>query len=290
MIGLGLSVTGPPAIKRGYPMGNRKTKVTVPSDMASTESPKSGTPITFHEYIQHDGFVTGVARYQEPTADLGDFQIRVSGQPESVNVFGAEARILSLRIVPITARDGYLEEQHAAWLKRNLERFKRSQVALLQLLDLDKKADLAAWSVREADLLDLISPSGEHDLDFERHRLVEIQVLSKLNPKQAYRLSLQIDPSVAVGTCDIFRYSGDTGEIGEMDASITVQGGNPDLYLYQGGAWRDDSTHGPGQSESVHGDGTSGTWRLHVHGQGAGSTYTLNASWIIKNNDQRQDH
>ena len=271
-------------------MEKRESKVAVQSDMTPTESPMSGTPIRFDEYIQHDGFVTGVARYQEPTADLGDFQIRVSGRPESVDAFGAEARILSLRIVPITARDRHLEEQHTAWLERNLERVERSRVALLQLLESDKKADLAAWSAREAHLLDLILPPVEHALDLERERLVEIQVLSKINPEQSYQLSLQIDPSVPVDTCDIFRYSGDTGGISEMDASITVQGGNPNLYLYQGGIWKDDSTHGPGQPESVHGDGTSGQWRLHVHGESAGCVYTLNASWIITNNNRSDRH
>lgn len=236
---------------------------------------RKGTPVEYKEYLKHAGYVTGIAYYSNPQG-LGNFRIYVSGPPESVDRFAAEASILAMQIAPGTDKDyAELIEQQAEACKRQNERLRRQAEAIRKLTDATTMA-----AVKDDERRDLIraasDPRPEHDAgkpNLQRDRLIEIEVLDKLEPRVPYFLRYTVDPSVARGTCDI--WSMFDNNVIDTWANLTWTGGDPDLYLYRGFNEMARSINGSGLNESVYAWGGVGAWRLHVYGYSDASSYEI---------------
>lgn len=238
------------------------------------QQPK-GTRLKYQEYLKHDTYVTGIAYYANPQG-LGNFRIYVSGPPDSVDRFAEEASIIAMQIAPGTDADfAKMRERQAEACKRQSERLQRQAEALRKLADPAALAGLSEYERREL-ISDASDPQPAHDgaqPNLQRDRLIQIEVLDKLEPRVPYFLAYTIDPSVARGTCDIWCLF--SGNVIETWAGLTWTGGDPDLYLYRGYAEMARSTNGTGSNESVYGWGGWGEWRLHVYGFSDGSSYEI---------------
>ncbi|HNP73820.1 MAG TPA: hypothetical protein PLO33_19295 [Kouleothrix sp.] len=240
---------------------------------------RKGIPIEYKEYLKHDGYVTGIAYFSNPQG-LGNFRIYVSGPPESVDRFAAEASVIAMQIAPGTDKDyEQLFEQQAEACRRQNERLRRqadairklSDSAFMDAVDADERRDL----IRAAS-----DPRPQHDAckpNLRRDRLIEIEVLDSLKPRVPYFLSYTIDPSVARGTCDIWSLFDDN--VIDTWANLTWTGGDPDLYLYRGFSEMARSVNGAGANESVYGWGGVGAWRLHVYGYSDASSYEISETY-----------
>lgn len=241
----------------------------------TTDQRRKGTPVEYKEYLKHDGYVTGIAYYSNPQG-LGNFRLYVSGPPESVDRFAAEAGIISMQIAPGRDEDfALMRERQAEACKLQSERLQRQLEALHKLSDPEVLKNLSEED--RADLLrEASDPLPQHDAEkpnLRRDRHIQIEVLDKLEPRTPYFLSFTVDPSVAQGTCDIWSLF-DTNVI-ETWANLLWTGGDPDLYLYRGFSEMARSTNGTGFNESVYGWGGWGEWKLHVYGFSDGSSYEL---------------
>ena len=230
----------------------------------STKVVEAGSKIKYDEVQKHATHVTGIVHFSDPQG-RGNFRIYVSGQPDKVDRFAEEAIIVSMRLAPAQAEDiAFIQAQQEATCKNRLE----------QLVQ-DAEGRESTKST---------TPRPEHDHlapDLQRDRLIQIEVLDKLEPKITYVLSMVLDPiSVAQHTCDIYGLWNDTGWISSASAAVTPTAGDPDLFLYRGGAWMAQSRGGPGWIDSVYGEGGAGTWSIHVYGYDPSNAYDLANSWL----------
>jgi hypothetical protein len=244
----------------GYAKADNKRK----SKASSTKVDEAGSKIKYDEIQKHDAYVTGIAHFSDPQG-RGNFRIYVSGQPDKVDRFAEEAVIVSMRIAPAQAEDvAFIQAQQEADCKNRLE----------QLIQ-DAEGRESKKST---------SPRPEHDHlapNLQRDRLIQIEVLDKLEPKITYALSIVLDPiSVAQHTCDIYGLWNDTGGIDWVSAAVTPVSGDPDLFLYRGGNPMSQSRGGPGWTDSVSGWGGGGTWSIHVYGYEPSNSYDLADSWL----------
>lgn len=247
-----------------------------------------GTPIRYREIIEQDGYVTGIAEYIDPEGQ-GIFKIYVSGQRDAIQQYEADAVILDLKIIP-TATDQTVKQDTIRGLERQIIRLERQSVALRRLLELEQQPDPIPDETR----LELETQAGEYLMEhhtdspnLDRDRLIEIEILEGPISEPPYTILFSIDPPVAENTCDIYAYKG--SQPSTVYASIAIEGGDPDTYLYRGGNEKD---HAEGGDTDVYGSGGAGTWRLHIFGREAGTSYKLDKSdrWKVNFNDQSNSH
>ena len=255
-----------------YAKTNNKRK----NKRASTQAAADGTKIRYDEIQKHSDYVTGIAHYSDPQG-RGNFRIYVSGQPDKVDRFAEEAVILTMRVGPAQADDiAFFQAQQEADCKNRIERF------------------IEDAEGRESEKS--TAPQPEHDYpapNLQRDRLIQFEVLDKLEPKAAYAVSIVLDPiSVAQHTCDIYGLWNDTGSINWVSASVIPVSGDPDLFLYRGGVLMSQSRGGAGWTDSASGWGGAGTWSIHVYGYEPSNSYDIAESWLwrLDADDAAQTH
>lgn len=242
--------------------------------------------LTYDAHIRHAGYVTGVAYYGN---EGQEFAIHISGQPDIVEASLRDIRINTLRFTEIDPP----KPQDPEEILRHYEDFITTQrKKLTQLKRILKRYSsdpevtakkLHPWEQNYSAGL------GCHSLlpDWERSRLIEFEILTPLNPRRYYQFSIQLDPTVAEGHCDIYKLE---AEKPTKSVKVTVKtlGGNPDAYLYHNNSLIDSSTNSSGENETVEGTcENKGTWYLHVYGAGSGTArYDVRGNWTLSSDEQ----
>jgi hypothetical protein len=244
----------------GYAKADNKRK----NKSSSIKIAQAGSTIKYDEIRKHATHVTGIAHFSDPEG-RGNFRIYVSGQPDKVDRFAEEAVIVSMHIAPAQAED-------IAFSQAQLEADCKNRFEELQNL-VDGRAS-------EKSTL----PRPEHDHlapNLQRDRLIQVEVLDKLEPKITYAVSIVLDPiSVAQHTCDIYGLWNDAGDVSWVSAAVIPVSGDPDLFLYRGGIPITQSRGGPGWTDSVSSGAGAGIWSIHVNGYEPSNSYDLAESWL----------
>ena len=243
-----------------YAKANGKQK----NKRRGTQVYAAATKIVYDEIQKHAEYVTGIAQYSDPQG-RGNFRIYVSGQIDQVERFAEEAVILEMRVAPAQAEDIAAFQAHQeAECKNRLERF---------IQDAEGRESEKSTA-----------PSSEHDYpapNLKRDRLIQFEVLDKLEPKVPYAIAVVLDPiSVAQHSCDIYGLWNDPGNINWVSASVIPVSGDPDLFLYRGGVLMSQSRGGAGWTDSASAWGGAGTWSIHVYGYAPSNSYDLAESWL----------
>jgi hypothetical protein len=213
----------------------------------------------------------------------GSFEFHVSGQPESIEAYAQQARILRLDIAPIDDEEMQIEANRQKVLAAN----RREWLEQIHLL----KGDVEAAALTELNNLDSLinqlKPEGKEaarmnsEEDLSQDRLIEIIPLYDPDPDQAHQLSFTIHPDVPKGRRDIYKPV--VGGTPSASGSISVSAGDADLALYRGGQIFDTSLSS-GKTDAVFGQGGAGQWKLHVIGF-TNATYQVFGDWVLRKNN-----
>lgn len=246
------------------------------------DNPGEGIPIHYEKIIQQDGYVTGVAVVESP-GGAGRFEIRVSGQLESIEAYAQQARITRLDLNVLDDEEKQVEANRQRVLAANRQEWLEQ---LNQLKTKVEAADLTELNDLDS-LVKQLKPEGKEagrmnsEEDLSQDRLIEIIPLDDQDPDQPHQLSIAIHPTVPQGRRDIYKPVV-TGTV-SASASITVSAGDADLALYRSGKIFDASLSS-GNSDAVFGQGGVGQWKLHVIGF-TNATYQVFGDWVLRKNN-----
>jgi hypothetical protein len=237
-----------------------------------------GQKIEIKEYQDHDGYQTAIGLVKA-TGGISDmFEVHISGQPESIRDYVANAVFLKLELVQDAEADRLREEHQAralATLRAQWYGRLRKIRSFVSKANIDQlnNPDLQIEAMGESGKPNEV---GDIEFDPQHGRLIEILPMHDFERGCNYALTVTIHPDILQGQWDYHSYR--YGEPNANDASMTVSDGDADLYLYRGGVRKGRSANGVKASEYVYGRNGIGDWEVRVYGF-SNAIYELDASW-----------
>lgn len=280
------------------------------SSLQPTQSPDSSQSnqmiqetgkIVYREYVQGDGFVTGIADCTDPGGQ-GKCRLKVSGQRNTIDQYAQNARIAKMQVLPADSKTSELFKQYRQsaldskrqWWYAQLDKLKgivQSTNDLERLNDPD-------WLWRQGPGAKDAAVDRKLDLKQNTDCLIEIEPSPPQKGSDSSHLSIFIDPMhIPFRGLHVYKpliaLGGTTSQV--RASTHPVGNGNPDLYLWlycleDGGAnprnkglsgmpaGQDDQVSAPDNvSECLQG----GIWRVHVYGA-SDADYEINIDWRLE--------
>ena len=256
--------------------------------------------IVYHGYEEKDGFVTGLAAYADP-GGLGKFNLRVSGQRETVDGYAQDARIVKMQLTPIPPKTSDVFDEHRQsalaskkqWWYSQLDALKK----IVQNTDDPAKLNDPDWLWHQGPGAKSDALSRAINLKQPGDCLIEIEASSLTKPSGPNLMSLYIDPMhIPFRGLHVYKpliAMGGTTSL--VWARTHPLGGNPDLYLwlyclddggsnprFKGSSGQpanvdDEVSAADNVNECHHG----GIWRVHVYGA-SDADYDINIDWRLE--------
>ncbi|MBI5032670.1 MAG: hypothetical protein HZB51_19275 [Chloroflexi bacterium] len=256
--------------------------------------------IVYREYIQGDGFVTGIAEYADPGGS-GKFKLRVSGQRNTVDGYAQNARIVKMQLTPIPPKtsDVFGEHRQSAltskkqWWYAQLDGLKK----IVQNTNDPAKLNDPDWLWRQGPGAKNEALDRMINLKQPGDCLIEIEASPLTKPSGSNLMSLYIDPMhIPFRGLHVYKpLVAQGGSTSKVWAQTHPSGGNPDLYLWlycleDGGAnprFKDSSGHPANVDDQVSATDNvnechqGGIWRVHVYGA-SDADYDINIDWRLE--------